>query len=353
MMDNRYREELDRIRLTEESKGALAAALAARRSAPERQSRRRAHRWSRTAVAAAALTAALVLSVGAAVTVSPVVRNYFGDSAGYRQSAAELGQSVTKNGWTMTLTDCLADDYTLYLGVTLTAPEGTVLDNPDGYFFADWRPPCFPELEWGGGGTYRQLDDGDPADNQLSFLFRSCYLPFGVELDGQIMEVKLGGLCHNAGWTEGSETYSYEKITDCGETWTIRAALNTPKRVIRLEPDLPVHTLDVDATITEVQVSPLSVYVHIEGDSLLGHHSWVPEGEDGSPACIEHQEVVLRTKDGAEIPMTGGMSCSGCGGGEPGEPGPGELILMRRPDTPLDVDNLASISICGVEIPLT
>lgn len=39
-MDNRYREELDRIRLTEESKGALAAALAARRSAPERRSRR-------------------------------------------------------------------------------------------------------------------------------------------------------------------------------------------------------------------------------------------------------------------------------------------------------------------------
>ena len=36
-MDNRYREELDRIRLTEESKGALAAALAARRSAPGRQ----------------------------------------------------------------------------------------------------------------------------------------------------------------------------------------------------------------------------------------------------------------------------------------------------------------------------
>ena len=40
MMDNRYREELDRIRLTDESKGALAAALAARRSAPERRSRR-------------------------------------------------------------------------------------------------------------------------------------------------------------------------------------------------------------------------------------------------------------------------------------------------------------------------
>ena len=35
MMDNRYREELDRIRLTEESKGALICALTERREAPE------------------------------------------------------------------------------------------------------------------------------------------------------------------------------------------------------------------------------------------------------------------------------------------------------------------------------
>ena len=37
MMDNRYREELDRIRLTDESKGALAAALAERMGAPGRR----------------------------------------------------------------------------------------------------------------------------------------------------------------------------------------------------------------------------------------------------------------------------------------------------------------------------
>ena len=33
-MDNRYREELDQIRLTDESKEALSHALAARREAP-------------------------------------------------------------------------------------------------------------------------------------------------------------------------------------------------------------------------------------------------------------------------------------------------------------------------------
>ena len=187
MMDNRYREELDGIRLTVESKRALAQALAAR------QGSNTTRRWSRTAIAAAVIVAMLAGSVGAAVVLPPVVRNYFGDSAGYRQGAVELGQSITQNGWTLTLTDCLADDYTIYLGVTLTAPDGTVLDQEGGYYFSDWGGPDFPELKYGAAGTYTQLEDGNPTDNQLSFLFTSYYLPREGSLNGQTMEITLGG----------------------------------------------------------------------------------------------------------------------------------------------------------------
>lgn len=349
MMDERYRDELDRIRLTKESREDLARALAARQEQPAHRPRRR---WSRTAVAAAVLAAVLVGSVGAAVVVPPVVRSYFGDSAGYRQSAVKLGESITKNGWTMTLTDCMADDYTIYLGVTLTAPEGTVLDWANGYHFDEWGSPTFPELEYGGGGTYTQLEDDDPTDNQIRFLLTSYYTSYEESLHGQIMEVTLGNLFHYAGWN-GTE-YSYEKLYDCDETWTFRTTLNYPDHIIRLEPNVSVHTLDVDATITEVEVSPLSVYVHIEGEALKGHHSWIPKDEAGNPACIDVQEIILHTKDGNPIPMTSHMHCSGCGGGEWSDPEEiGDLILVRRPDTPLDVENLASISVCGVEIPLT
>ena len=58
-MDNRYREELDRIRLTEESKGALICALTERREAPEGRSRRAPLRR----LAALAACAALVLGL--------------------------------------------------------------------------------------------------------------------------------------------------------------------------------------------------------------------------------------------------------------------------------------------------
>ena len=359
-MDNRYREELDQIRLTDESKEALSHALAARREAPERRSGRRAHRWSRTAVAAAALIAVLVLSVGAAVTVSPVVRNYFGDSAGYQQSAVELGQSVTKNGWTMTLTDCIADDYTLYLGVTLTAPEGTVLDNPDGYGFNQWgNTPYFPELDTAGSGGYHQVDDGNPSDNQISFMFDNSYIltldDQDQHLNGQTMVVELGELYHNEGWVEGAEEYSYTRIIDCEETWTFRVTLEHPDNTIRLEPNAPVHTLDVDATITQVVVTPLTVFVSIEGDSLKGHHDWVPRNApDGWYGCVEYQEITLYTADGTAIPMMEGMAGSGCSGGDLDIPEEGYLHLVRRPENGLlDVDNLASISIGGGKIPLT
>lgn len=348
MIDERYRDELNQIRLTQESREDLARALAARQGKPAQRPRRR---WSRTAVAAAVVAAILVGSVGAAVVVPPVVRNYFGDSAGYRQSAVELGQSITKNGWTMTLTDCMADDYTIYLGVTLTAPEGTVLDWADGYHFDDWSSPTFPDLDMAGSGSYEQLEDDDPTDNQLSFIFTAYYISEGESLNGSTMEITLGKLYHNTVWNEKEK--EWERSYDCDATWTFRTTLNYPDHTIRLEPDLPVHTLDVDATITEVVVSPLSVYVCIEGDALKGHHSWVPKNApDGWYGCIEYQEVTLYTKDGTAIPMMDDQACSGCSGGtDPTEDG--WLHLVRRPDTPLDVENLASISVCGVEIPLT
>lgn len=64
-MDRRYREELEQVRLTEESKRELVRALEARRElAAEGDGHRRTRCWSRTAVAVAALIGVLVLSVG-------------------------------------------------------------------------------------------------------------------------------------------------------------------------------------------------------------------------------------------------------------------------------------------------
>ena len=350
MMDRHDWDELDQIRLTEESKQALIGALTAQQSNPQKKVCN-PHHWRKTALVAAAVAAALVVSVGAAVVAPAVMRDYFGNSAGYQQSAVELGQSITQNGWTMTLTDCAADDYTIYLGVTLTAPEGTVLDQVDGYYFADWSHPDFPTLEYGGGGGYELLEDGNPTDNQLSFVFTGHYFTQGDSLDGKTMELQLGKLYHHTVWKEAEMEWG--RAYDCNETWNFSTTINLSDHIIRLKPNLPVHTLDVDAVITDVVVSPLTVFVNIEGDALKGHHSWVPKNApDGWYGCIDYQEIILYTKDGTAIPMMEGLAGSGCSGGTDSTED-GWIQLMRRPDIPLDVENLASISICGVEIPLT
>lgn len=346
MMDRQYKEELSRLRLTEESKEALVAALTEERQTVSRRRPRR--KWSRTALLAAACLGALVMSVSAAAVFSPVLKGYYGDSAGYEQLAIELGQSIVKNGWTMTLTDCVADDYTVYVGVELTAPEGTVLDWEAGYHFEDYDIPALQGVEdAGSGASYEQVEDDDPTDNTIRFILRARYLRM-ADFDDHDLKFSFRGLYH-IDRSGGSR----QKVYDCDEKWSFSTRLSLSDAIVRLEPSVPVTTLGVEAEVTSVIVSPIGVYVEIEGDSLIGHHDWVPmNAPDGWYGCVEYQEITLYTRDGTAIPMMGDMSGSGCGGGDRDHPEPGCLILFRRSDTLLDMDALDYVSICGVEIPL-
>lgn len=296
--------------------------------------------------AAAALICVLAVSVAAVTVISPVLGEYYQNSTGYQQSSVAVGESITKNGWTMTLTDCVMDEYNLYIGFELTAPEGTVLDWENGYHFEEWD---LTYLGIGASGGIQQLEDDDPTDNSIRFIRDETFvMREDQSLDGQQIEVTMGGLYHSI-WTG---EYTYERVYDCEEIWNFPITLSLPEKVIRLEPDLPVTTLGVEATITRVEVTPIGVYVYIEGDALKGHHSWVPKNApDGWYGCIEYQEITLYLTDGTAIPMTDGLSGSGCSGGTDTSE-PGYLYLARRGDTLIDMDLLDHISICGVEIPL-
>ena len=92
--------------------------------------RRRA--TARQIVLIAAVIALLGTAAVAAVVAGPTLRNHlFGEGTPYDRSSAPVGKSVTVDGWTATITDCVGDDCTVYLGIEVEAPEGTVLDRDD------------------------------------------------------------------------------------------------------------------------------------------------------------------------------------------------------------------------------
>lgn len=370
-MRDEYRGELDRMKLTAESKKALTDSLCRRKK--EERPRRSFHLAGglRQAAVIAAVLCLLTSVAVAVVAASPTLRDsVFGDSAGYEQSSTFIGRSVERGGWTLTITDCVGDDLDLYLGLELEAPEGTALDE-EGYFFGESLLGFdmeFPGLKLSGGEQVWQLPDSAPGDNRLSFMVHARAFEFEMggesrSFNGQRVRLSFPGLSHYR-WTPDGEDWRRETVVDCGETWDFGTlTVSYPDSTIHLEPNLPVTTLDVEATITEVEISPISVRVRIEGDALKGHHSWVPRNaRDGYYGCIDYQEIILYSEDGSEFSVVeedSDLSGSGCSGGElPDEDG---YLVLRRTYSKsvngvisklVDVDSLTAISICGVMIPL-
>ena len=360
-----YKTELDRLRLTEESKRALASSLANRRAEPARKPPRRLAGTFRLAVTIAAVVCLLATAGYAAVTAAPTLMDrIFEGGAAYDQSSAFIGKSVDNNGWTVTITDCVGDDRNLYLGLDLTAPEGTVLDDTNGssYTFGkdsvDFTINFFNQRS-GRGWSLRQIPDEDPTDNHLAFVLSINSL-FNV-LNGSRIGLVLPELCYSF-WNEEEERIDYMPV--CKGKWNFGVmTISYPDSTIRLKPDLPVTTLDVEAVITEVEVSPMSVHVRIEGDALKGHHSWVPKNaRDGWYGCIEYQEIVLNFDDGSSFVVDeadSNLAGSECSGGT-NTSEDGYLVLNRTysaningvSNKLIDIEHVTSISICGVEIPL-
>lgn len=311
--------------------------------------KRKATKLPRVALAAAVLVCALAATAVASKVLIPVMRDYFGGGAGYDQSGTLLGQTQTSDGWTMTLTDCVGDERNLYIGMDLTAPENIVL-SLDSYRLEDWSI-TFPGLVTGGSSHYTMLPDADPTDNRISLALWYEALPEGGSLNGHRVRLSFGRLRHATAYSEEKQAWEYEY--DSPSAWSFDTAISYPDNAIRLEPNVPVTTLDVGAYISAVELSPLSVYVVIEGDALEGHHDWVPKNApDGYYGCMEYQEITAYTKDGTAIPLTDGLAGSGCSGGDADHPEANYLHLVRRFDGLVDLESLDSIEICGVSIPL-
>ena len=306
-------------------------------------------------MAVIAAAACLLAAVGGAAVVSsvPTLRDRFfgGDSAGYRQSGGFVGRAVENNGWTLSITDCVGDDYYVYLGMELEAPEGTVLDAPD-YRFARFSA-SFTDSSLYGTYDVMPLPDEDPTDNKLPLMWLLYSSQPGV--NGSAVRLTVSDLGHR--WDDG-EAYQL----DCGGTWDLGAVtVRYPDSVLRLTPGTPVEVplegpggvRTLDAQVSRVEISPLALNVWISGEDLVLHHGPDrPQPSETFYFCDSTQEVLAFDADGQPIAMRAGMEGMGGGGCSGYSESEGYIWLSCGFGGLMDVNRVAKIVVNGVEIPV-
>ena len=376
------RHSFDPILFTQEEKEQLTARL---RQAAEQEDnmndstkrtiRHTSHRLIiGVAVAAALTTGALAAAVGGGLM------GYFEartpeDQSTLEEGIYQLNRSETYNGWTVELTDCIGDDTNGYVWVEVTAPEGTVLQPPEGGQFCSMYYLDSPEDHFGRNIT--ALPDSDPQDNCISFCLELNSLD--GNLRGQTVDFTLEPIV-DVWWTDSGTEYAAQhngsELTEAirDHTWVFEdVVLDYPDQAVRLTPNLEVPYMDGTATLTKIEITPLTTTVRIEGGTCYDHHgraaaeaagSKIPVSSDPDTwfDCWHALETTLVMKDGTilEPPEWCGMGGSSCQDGVSSDTYTGVPYVQKAfqyatnsnliPPRVIDPSQVDYILVCGVRI---
>ena len=376
------RHSFDPILFTQEEKEQLTARL---RQAAEQEDnmndstkrtiRHTSHRLIiGVAVAAALTTGALAAAVGGGLM------GYFEartpeDQSTLEEGIYQLNRSETYNGWTVELTDCIGDDTNGYVWVEVTAPEGTVLQPPEGGQFCSMYYLDSPEDHFGRNIT--ALPDSDPQDNCISFCLELNSLD--GNLRGQTVDFTLEPIV-DVWWTDSGTEYAAQhngsELTEAirDHTWVFEdVVLDFPDQAVRLTPELEIPYRDGTATLTEIEITPLTTTVRIEGGTCYDHHgraaaeaagSKIPVSSDPDTwfDCWHALETTLVMKDGTilEPPEWCGMGGSSCQDGVSSDTYTGVPYVQKAfqyatnsnliPPRVIDPSQVDYILVCGVRI---
>ena len=264
----RYTDAINEVRFTPEEKQELSARLRqAAQSAPQHAHKSKRHRVRRAVCGALAAALAVTMLTAAAVPAfGDTLRAFFGMPV----ESYPVGKSVTQQGWTFTVTDCLADSVTLYVALDVQAPEGTVIDpedapelNFDWEFFTSDHTPHNTFSSYKAEFVPEQYQGG----NHLPFVITATMgnLEDGMTFDLTIWDIETSekSLFRANNWT--TETYEPVQITGIPIESTSTIALADGSAV-----DIYGGT----ATLTDLSISPLAVTVRVEGGSCY-NHGWV------------------------------------------------------------------------------
>ena len=300
-------------------------------------------------VAAAVMVYAAVTAAAAGLDVGEMFRGYFessdpsiGKSAAsltssqvdtLNKSGTAINQSATSNGTTVTLKSAVADKNGAYLMLDVTTPEGTKLSRND---YAFEQEEITPE-KLGPHSTFtwsfaRPQKDDAPGDNRKTFVIS---VNSSDDLRGQTMKLALADLStldkdgrYGPAVLKGNWNFSFVLG---GGAETKQLAVNKEIHYLGQEKRGMPLGASIQCLVKSASLSPLSAVLTFSDLKGSDDDFQIPE------------KLTLRYKDGSAQSFT---SESGVDG---------KLSASRTYlfDAPIDPDNVSSITIADLTVPVS
>lgn len=258
----------------------------------------------------------------------PAAPETSGSEAGAPETAASGTSDLSPEGWTFTVDEAVGDSSFASLTLTVTAPEGTVLD-ADNYLL-DCVPLVGPS---GCGWSVDRLEDDAPFDNQITFRVELTGNFSGDE--GALNISKLEGVY----WTEGHVGESW--FTVVTGDWTVPFRIEPAGDALTYQIHQTVETEKGPVTVGSVEVTPLSITIELSGDAVIKTGRVEVVYPNGRP---HPNTIPLELLDKNGRPLEPSMS------GGPVEDGIWKMTVSFA--SPIDPGEAAAIVLDGKNIPL-
>ena len=388
--DNReYKNALDELHFSEEAKNRMVERLMERAEQP---APRRVRRFPR--IAAVGVAAALVLSIGAGASgvlksASEVFAGVFGPTADTEiidQIGRPIGASDTSNGVTVTADAILFDGYNYLISYTLEKDDGSAFDctkNPDtGLYDLGWKhsdSTIGRGVDGATGSSY--FYDADPSDNAIQYVETMSYND--TVQTGGTAKITLSDLS-----VMNSETGEMQTIAK--GSWRLKFKLEADNSAVELPAGQTIEVNGLSASVDKVVISPIGYHVvyTVDGEATFdtlydenGEEIPQENGREPAGACSVISPIgyhVVYDENGEEIPQESGREPAGvcstwesyaakllvtktdgtvldfsdCGGSM--DPHDGKTVCTRQGtfDTVIPLDDIASVTIGSVSIPI-
>lgn len=357
--DNReYKNALDELHFSEEAKNRMVERLMEREEQP---APRRVRRFPR--IAAVGVAAALVLSIGAGASgvlksASEVFAGVFGPTADTEiidQIGRPIGASDTSNGVTVTADAILFDGYNYLISYTLEKDDGSAFDctkNPDtGLYDLYWKrsdSTIGRGVDGATGSSY--FYDENPSDNAIQYVETMSYND-AVQTGGTV-KITLGDLC-----VLNSE--NGEPTTIAKGAWRLKFQLEAGNSAVELPAGQNIDVNGRSAAVDTIVLSPIGYHVvyTVDGEATFDtlydeNGEEIPQESGREPAGVcstweSYAAKLLITKTDGTV-----LDFSDFGGSM--DPHDGKTVCTRQGtfDTVIPLDDIASVTIGGVSIPI-